>query len=40
MIRFVNSGNNRGKACLVCKKIRILNGCEVCTENPHLPCDD
>ena len=31
--RFVTSVENRGKPCLVCKSIRIFNGCEVQTEN-------
>ena len=32
-IRFVSTGENRGKLCLVCKNIRIFNGCEVWIEH-------
>ena len=32
-IRFVSTGQNRGKPCLVCKTIRNFNGCEMQIEN-------
>ena len=32
-IRFVSTGEYHGKPCPVCKNIRILNDCEVRTEN-------
>ena len=33
-IRFVSTGENRRKPCLVCKNIWIFHGCEVRIENP------